>query len=157
MSVISKQSDFAIRAATLADIPQLCELLKELFTIESDFAPSQEKQLRGLELLLTPSSGSSLVLVAVQAANVLGMCSVQVVVSTAEGGSSGILEDLIVHPEHRGRGVGGSLISTAAAWCTGKGITRLQLLADKSNAPALRFYFSRGWNGTDLICLRKRL
>lgn len=157
MPEISKQGDFAIRPAALADLPRLCELLKELFAIESDFSPSREKQLRGLELLLARSAGSSLVLVAVQEAMVVGMCSVQVVVSTAEGGWAGLLEDLVVHPEHRGRGVGGSLLSAAAAWCTDKGITRIQLLADKSNAPALRFYFSRGWTGTALICLRQRL
>ena len=86
---------------------------------------------------------------------VVGMCSVQTHISTAEGGPAGIVEDVVVHRDHRGRGIGGSLLGSAMAWCTKQGITRLTLLADRDNAPALQFYFSRGWTGTGLICLRK--
>lgn len=145
-----------IRPARANDIPALCDLLADLFTIESGFAPSREKQGRGLRLLLE-NTGSSIVLVAAQEEKVLGMCSVQTVISTAEGGPAGIVEDVVVHREHRGQGIGGSLLGSALAWCTHKGITRMQLLADKDNAPALRFYFLRGWTGTGLICLRRRL
>ncbi len=151
-------SDVRIRPACSGDIPLLCDLLAELFTIESDFMPSREKQRRGLELLLDHSaSGLSIVQVALQGQKIVGMCSVQVIISTAEGGTAGIMEDLVVHREHRGRGIGGLLVESAMAWCSAKGITRLQLLADKDNAPALLFYFSRGWARTGLICLRKRL
>lgn len=146
-----------IRPALPGDIRQLCDLLADLFSLESDFAPFREKQEKGLKLLLEESTGSSVVLVAERAALVLGMCSVQTVISTAEGGPAGIVEDVVVRREHRGRGIGGSLLGAAMAWCTKQGITRMQLLADRDNAPALQFYFSRGWTGTGLICLRKRI
>ena len=147
-------TEIIIRPARSEDIPALCDLLADLFTIESDFAPDREKQEKGLRLVLEKNNGSSIVLVAVQEDEVLGMCSVQTVISTAEGGPAGIVEDVVVHREHRGQGIGGSLLGSAMAWCTNKGITRMQLLADKDNAPALQFYFSRGWTGTGLICLK---
>jgi hypothetical protein len=35
--------DLAIRPARPEDIPRMCELLAELFSIESDFTPNVEK------------------------------------------------------------------------------------------------------------------
>ncbi len=35
--------DFAVRE----DLPQMADLLAELFTLESDFCPDRDKQLRG--------------------------------------------------------------------------------------------------------------
>ncbi len=144
-----------VRPARAEDIPVLCDLLTDLFSLESDFAPDREKQAKGLRLLLEDRSGASVVLVAVHQGNVVGMCSVQAVISTSEGGAAGIVEDVVVHREHREQGIGGVLLGAAIAWCTGRGISRLQLLADRDNAPALQFYFSRGWTGTSLVCLRK--
>jgi GNAT superfamily N-acetyltransferase len=152
-----KKNAVVIRSACFQDIPSLCDLLTDLFTLESDFAPSREKQENGLRQLLQQSPRSSVVLVAELERRVLGMCSVQTIISTAEGGPAGIVEDVVVHRECRGQGIGGSLLAAAMAWCTRQGITRMQLLADKANTPAVEFYFSRGWTGTGLICLRKHL
>jgi hypothetical protein len=74
-----------IRPAGSADIPQMCDLLSELFSIESDFSPDREKQTRGLNLLLDDSSGASIVLVAEREGEITGMCSAQTMISTAEG------------------------------------------------------------------------
>jgi hypothetical protein len=41
-----------IEQATLEDLPQLTDLLVDLFTQESDFQPDRNKQMRGLRLLL---------------------------------------------------------------------------------------------------------
>lgn len=43
----------------------------------------------------------------------------------------------------------------AEAWAVKKGLRRLQLLADKTNIPALRYYKCAGWQQTNLIGLRK--
>lgn len=37
-----------------------------------------------------------------------------------------------------------------------KGLSRLQLLADRDNAEALDFYTDRDWKRTRLICLRRQ-
>jgi ribosomal protein S18 acetylase RimI-like enzyme len=86
---------------------------------------------------------------------VLGMCTVQTLISTAEGGPVGLLEDLIVATDFRNQGIGAKLLAEAVNWAECQGLKRLQLLADKNNLPALNFYQKQGWNSTQLACLRK--
>jgi GNAT superfamily N-acetyltransferase len=149
--------DILIRPARTEDLPGLCGLLDQLFLIESDFVPDAEKQARGLSLLINDPAGSSLVLAAVLGEQVIGMATVQTLVSTAEGGRVGLVEDVIVEPVFRGHGAGTRLLERIAAWGRENGITRLQLLADHENQPALDFYLSRGWTTTCLICMRKMI
>ncbi len=149
--------DFLIRQAGIDDIPQMCSLLSELFSIEIDFKPDRERQARGLIILISDTSGSSIVLVAENDDKIIGMCSVQTLVSTAEGGIVGLLEDLIVHRDYRGNAVGTKLLSGITKWCRTKNISRLQLLRDMDNIKAMDFYIDKGWMNTNLICMRKFL
>ncbi len=151
-------SDYiTIRPAQPEDISLLCDLLADLFTLESDFEPVREKQARGLGALIADPSASSIVLVAVMGKKVVGMASVQTLISTAEGGRVGLVEDVIVDRSYRRRGVGVMLLDSATAWSREQGLKRLQLLADSNNRPAVDFYKNRRWNITSLICLRKML
>ena len=149
--------DFSVRPAKEDDIPRICDLLSELFSIETDFIADREKQARGLGLLLRDKSGSSIILVAEKSKEVIGTCSVQSVISTAEGGPVGLLEDLIVQKQYRGNGVGSRLLSWICIWCMTKNISRLQLLRDWENKKALEFYDLNGWKSTSLVCMRKML
>jgi ribosomal protein S18 acetylase RimI-like enzyme len=143
-----------IRPAKPADVAQLVELLNALFTLESDFVVDADKQTRGLMLLLDTDTACVWVAEAVHAQKVVGMCSVQTLISTAEGGSVGLLEDLIVAAEFRHQGIATKLLAKAGNWAEQCGLKRLQLLADKTNQPALDFYAHHGWQSTQLICLR---
>jgi GNAT superfamily N-acetyltransferase len=145
----------ALRQATLADVDELVDLLGQLFEMESDFEVDPAKQAAGLRLLI--ESGRGCVLVAEYDRRVIAMCSVQIYISTAEGGEVGLLEDMVVSREITGCGIGRRLLSAMEAWAAQKGLTRLQLLADRHNAPALAFYDRMGWSRTQLICLRKSL
>ena len=149
--------DVLIRPAKSADIPRMCSLLSELFAIESDFSPDSQKQAKGLSLLLNERSGLSAVLVAENGDEIVGMCSVQTLISTAEGGPVGLLEDLIVRKEYRGNGIGTRLLFEIFRWCDTKNILRLQLLRDVDNEYALKFYARSGWTDTRLVCMRKML
>ena len=144
-----------IRTAKPSDIPQLVELLKVLFTIEADFDFDPEKQACGLNLLLNSDKDCILVAELLNDNKVLGMCTVQTLISTAEGGPAGLLEDLIVDADFRHQGVGAKLLAEAVNWAECRGLKRLQLLADKNNLPALDFYQKQGWQSTQLVCLRK--
>ncbi|MBI5633270.1 MAG: GNAT family N-acetyltransferase [Nitrospirae bacterium] len=148
---------FSIRPAREDDIPRICDLLTELFSIEADFTADREKQSRGLSLLLQDRSGSSVVIVAERDNEVIGVCSVQTLISTAEGGPVGLLEDLIVQKHYRGNGIGTELLAWIGRWCMAKKIRRLQLLRDSANNKALEFYVRNGWNSTSLVCMRKLL
>jgi ribosomal protein S18 acetylase RimI-like enzyme len=129
-------------------------LLRVLFTIEADFGADEAKQRRGLQLLL--EDDRACLLVAEEEFGVIGMCSGQLVISTAEGGPALLVEDVVVVESFRGRGVGRLLMEALQNWAAARNITRLQLLADRNNAPALDFYRRLGWQHTDLICLRTR-
>jgi len=142
-----------MRKARHEDVDQLVTLLRLLFSIEEDFSFDEAKQRRGLVMLLHNDRGC--ILVAEVIGRVIGMCTGQLVISTAEGGPAVVVEDMVVDPAHRRRGVGRSLMKAMAGWAGEQGATRLQLLADKNNPPALAFYERIGWQPTALICLRQ--
>jgi GNAT superfamily N-acetyltransferase len=144
-----------VRRARAEDVPALAALLAELFSLEPDFAVERARQERGLRALLERETAC--VVVAEAGGRVVGMASAQAVVSTAEGGEAALVEDVVVTEAERGRGLGSALLPALEQWCRERGIERLQLLADRENAPALAFYERRGWARTRLVALRKQI
>lgn len=144
-----------VRPAETADMPAMIELLGQLFALEVDFAFDREKQALGLGLLLASPSGH--VWVSDEDGEVLGMLTVQTLISTAEGGVVGLIEDVVVAATARGRGIGRALLETAEHWARERRMPRLQLLADRGNGSALAFYARRGWRETTLVALRRVL
>lgn len=143
-----------LRDARETDVDAMVELLQQLFAIEADFSPQPEKQRRGLTLMLARPEHAKL-LVAEIAGRVAGMLTAQVLVSTGEGERVALLEDMVVDAAHRGHGIGGALLGAMEAWATESGFPRLQLLADRENAPALEFYRRHRWSQTQLVAWRK--
>ncbi|VGO22419.1 GNAT family N-acetyltransferase [Pontiella sulfatireligans] len=144
-----------LRKASASDLPAMIELLSQLFSLEADFAPNPMKQVVGLHLLL--NRPDALVLVAEQDGAAVGMCTVQRLVSTAEGREVGLIEDVVVLAKYRGRGIGSAMLAEAERWAVEQGLSRLQLLADRCNAPALEFYRKHAWKQTQLVDLRRLL
>lgn len=136
------------------DIGEMIPLLQHLFSIEADFDFQAEKAWNGLQLLIREDK--CVVLVARLGGRVVGMGSGQQTISTAEGGPALLVEDLVVLPEHQGKGIGTALLTGLTRWAKKENIGRLQLLADRANGPALAFYRHRGWQQTALVCLRGR-
>lgn len=147
-------STLNIRPAVWADLDAMVSLLQTLFAIEEDFSPDPDRQRQGLSYLLDGCGKHRFVLVAEIAERVIAMATVQILISTAQGGAVGLVEDVVVRKECRGRGVGRQLMNTLTAWAAERGLTRLQLLADRGNQPALDFYRKIGWQTTGLIGLR---
>jgi GNAT superfamily N-acetyltransferase len=83
------------------------------------------------------------------------MVTAQTVVSTAEGGESVWVEDVVVRDGWRGKGIGRQLVGAVEQWCAGRGVTRMQLLADGGNDGAMEFYPKRGWTKTAMVAFRK--
>jgi GNAT superfamily N-acetyltransferase len=129
-------------------------LLGELFSLEADFRPDPARQRRGLALLLEDRLRRAAI-VAEAGDQVVGMVTGQLVVSTAEGAASVLVEDMVVMEGRRGAGIGRRLLDAIEGWAAARGATRLQLLADRENHPSLRFYEARGWRPTRLVCLRR--
>ena len=143
---------FWIRPASREDLRPMTRLLHELFAVETEFEIDEEKQRCGLEMLLdSPNAG---IWVADRRGRVVGMVVCQLVVSTAEGALSGWIEDLVVSSPYRKRGLGKALLKSAVQWAQEHGATRVQLLADSRNVPALIFYRKQEWLQTNMIALR---
>ncbi|OIR07748.1 mycothiol acetyltransferase [mine drainage metagenome] len=146
----------AIDFAQEDDLPQLADLIAELFTLESDFQPERDKQLRGLRRILGEPSLGRLFVLRIDG-KVAGMANALITVSTAEGGRVLLLEDVIVGKEHRGNGLGRRLVEHVLAWAQEQGMTRVTLLADRDNHAALDFYRRLGFEHSNMLVLRKPL
>jgi GNAT superfamily N-acetyltransferase len=108
-------------------------------------------------MLVNDQSGTAAVFVAETDGYVIGMASVQTLVSTAEGASVGLVEDVILDQRFRGQGVGTQLLDHLVEWSRLQNFTRLQLLVDRNNQAAVEFYLQQGWQGTSLHCMRLML
>lgn len=144
-----------IRPGRPADLAALVDLLQILFSIEADFDFDAARQRQGLAMLLAHET--AVILVAETAGQVIGMCSGQLTISTAEGGFALLVEDVVIAEPWQGRGIGRELMTALEQWAVGRKVGRLQLLADRNNATALGFYRKLGWQPTELICQRRRL
>ncbi len=145
-----------VRQARPADVGSMVDLLALLFAQEADFAPSPAKQRRAIELILArPSLGRVFVLT--QDRKVLGMASLLFTISTAEGGRAAWLEDLVVRPEQRGRGLGTRLLQSVVEWARKQGITRISLLTDADNVGARGLYMRHGFRPSAMQPMRLSL
>ena len=144
----AEASEFTVRRAQLDDLRVMARLIGELFAIESDFRADSDKQYAGLKLLYEQHDAE--ILVAKHKNTAIGMVTMQRVVSSAEGGYAGLIEDVVVREGWRGQGIGSRLIGEAAALAKRHGYLRLQLGADAANAPALSFYEKLGFCRSNL-------
>jgi ribosomal protein S18 acetylase RimI-like enzyme len=148
--------DVKIRNARQEDLDTLTALLRQLFSMEADFAVDAGRQRRGLGLMLDGCLKHRCVKVAEAEGEVVGMVTAQLLISTAEGGIVALIEDMVVDTRLRGRGIGRLLMAAIEAWSRERGASRLQLLADRTNFSGLDFYDKIGWRPTRLICLRRK-
>lgn len=145
---IHMKRGITIEQAKEEDLASMAELLSILFAIEQDFTIDYEKQLAGITKLYH-SQGKEL-LVAKYEAEVVGMVTMQRLISSAEGDYIGQVEDLVVKEAYRKMGVGSRLLNKIRAIAQSYGYKRIQLAADVDNATALHFYTRRGFHQTHL-------
>jgi GNAT superfamily N-acetyltransferase len=146
-------TELRIEPATLEDLPLMAELLADLFAHEPEFHPDQEKQIRGLRLILEqPNRGRIFVLR--NNTRIIGMINLLFTISTAEGGFVLVLEDLIVHADHRGQGNGSRLLRHAIDFAKEKQFLRITLLTHRSEERLLELYRRHGFVASDMMIMR---
>ena len=92
-----------VEPATIEDLPALTELVMDLLSSSGDFTPDQVLQERGLRLILEqPNRGR--IFVVRNKDRIFGMANLLFTISTARGGFVILLEDVVIHPDHRGQG-----------------------------------------------------
>lgn len=142
--------------ATLDDLPELAELLGVLFAQEDEFQADAELQSVGLRrILANPEAGR--VLVWREKGHVVGMANVLFTVSTALGKRVAILDDFVVHPNSRGKGIGSQLLDAAIDLCKASGCARVSLHTDNSNIDAQRLYERHGFRASTMLAMNLHL
>jgi len=145
--------DLRIEPATLEDLPLLAELLADLFSHEPDFRPDYEKQMRGLRLILEqPNRGRIFVLR--DNLRIIGMINLLFTISTAEGGFVVVLEDLVIHADHRAQGHGARLLRHAIDFAREKNFLRITLLTHRGDGSLVEFYRKHGFKQSEMVTMR---
>lgn len=142
-----------IEQGTIEDLPQLTDLLFELFAQEGDFTPDRSKQMRGLRLILEQPSRGRIFVLRHQGV-IVGMINLLFTISTAEGGFVILLEDVIIHRDCRGKGFGRKLLEHAIEYAKQKDFCRITLLTDRINDEGKRFFMSHGFAESAMIPMR---
>lgn len=145
-----------IEQATNEHIPQMADLLAVLFSEEAEFRPDREKQIRALRMIVSaPERGN--IFVATEEDEVVGMMSLLFTISTAQGAPACWLEDMVIRPEHRGKGIGTKLLSHAVAYAKSNGFTRITLLTDRTSDKSIHFYERHGFQRSEMVPMRLHL
>lgn len=153
---VQLRSDLALRieTATIEDLSAVTDLVMELMELQEDFTPNRDAQERGIQLVLEqPSRGRIFVLRNDE--RIIGMVNLLFTISTAEGGFVILMEDLVVHPEHRGQGYGTLLVNHVVEFAEKKSFRRITLLTDKLSSQSQGFFKKQGFEFSHLIPMRR--
>ncbi|HHE31339.1 MAG TPA: GNAT family N-acetyltransferase [Chlorobaculum parvum] len=145
-----------IRIAEPRDIDACVRLLHLLFSQEHEFVPDSSKQVAGLEMIIGNTSADT-VFVCESEGRIVGMVALLNLVSTALGKKVAMLEDMIVEPALRGKGIGSQLLDYACNWANENGYGRITLLTDGDNDTAHHFYETHGFSRSSMVTFRKLL
>ncbi|KZK74504.1 MAG: GCN5 family acetyltransferase [Pelodictyon luteolum] len=145
-----------IRSAAEGDIEACTRLLEILFSEETEFSPDPLRQQNGLRMIIArPDSGR--VFVAEIEREIVGMVLLLTTVSTFQGKKVALLEDMVVEPRWRRKGIGALLLDHAIEAAALEGLGRITLLTDKCNTEAQAFYRSRGFQPSTMQVFRKTI
>ena len=136
-------SSFEIRTATLADVPAILQLIRDLATYERapDDVTATEEQLRDVLFREKPAAE---VLLAFAGEAPVGFAVFFHNFSTWLGRPGLYLEDLFVKPEERGKGYGRALLVHLGKIARERGCGRMEWAVLNWNEPAIKFYRALG-------------
>jgi N-acetylglutamate synthase-like GNAT family acetyltransferase len=143
-----------VEPASIEDLPQLVALTMDLFAHSGDLRADSQVQEHGLRLILEqPARGRIFVLRSDD--TIFGMVNLLFTISTAMGGFVILMEDVIVHPVHRGHGYGSMLIEYVLDFAKKKDFKRITLLTDKISADSQHFFKKMGFEYSSMIPMRR--
>jgi GNAT superfamily N-acetyltransferase len=138
-----KTENFAIRAATVDDVPVILELIRALATYER--APNDVTATeKGLTEVLFGEKPAAEVLLAFENETAVGFAVFFHNFSTWLGRPGLYLEDLFVRTEDRGKGYGRALLIQLANIARDRGCGRMEWAVLDWNEPAIEFYRKLG-------------
>ncbi len=143
-----------VEPATLEDLPALTELVMNLLNHSGDFTADRTLQERGLQLILEQPSRGRIFVVRTND-RIFGMVNLLFTISTARGGFVILMEDVVIHPDHRGQGYGTMLVDYVADFAKKKHFKRITLLTDRISAESQEFFKKRGFDYSNMIPMRR--
>ena len=78
-------------------------------------------------------------------------------ISTAEGGMVLLMEDLVIHPDHRRRGFGGLLMQQVLDFAKKREFKRITLLTDKISQESQAFFAKHNFSYSSMIPMRLKV
>ena len=130
----------SIREARPSDIPVLVEILGHGALIDGREEPTDPRPYEAALGDIASTPGCALLVAEVDGETV-GMCQlIEFRHIQARGGRCAEIESVHVHPDWRGRGIGGQLLEEAVARAAAAGCYRVQLTSNKARTEAHRFY-----------------
>jgi ribosomal protein S18 acetylase RimI-like enzyme len=154
-----------VRPATSADLPRLGRLgallVEEFHAVDRKrFLPTRDRTPADYAAFLVRQldDPNVVVLVADVHGDVIGYAygAVEGYDYMALRGPAGVLHDLVVEPDFRGRGVGRLLLEAAVAALEARGARRIVLETAEGNEAALRLFASEGFRRTMIEMTRER-
>jgi GNAT superfamily N-acetyltransferase len=143
-----------VEPATIEDLPALTELVTNLFAYSGDFVPDRALQERGLRLILEqPNRGR--IFVVRNDDQIFGMVNLLFTISTARGGFVILMEDVVIHPDHRGQGYGSMLVDYVVDFAKKKQFKRITLLTDRISEESQEFFKKKGFDHSKMIPMRR--
>ena len=154
MSEVTDQRGVRVEPATIEDLAELVQLVEELMGQQEDFNPDRTAHQRGLALILEqPNRGRIFVLR--NDDRIFGMANLLFTISTAVGALVILLEDFVIHPNHRGQGYGSMLLDYVDNFARKKNFKRITLLTDKMGADSQNFFKKEGFDYSHMVPMRK--
>jgi GNAT superfamily N-acetyltransferase len=131
---------FAIRAAVEGDVLRLVAMYEWLFDGPGARPPTWQQRTAGARLGEAILGQTSAILVAEEGAELIGLCSAYLDLTSVRYGPRCWVEDLAVDPRKRSTGVGRALLDAAKDWARERGATHLELDTGLARVDAQRFY-----------------
>jgi GNAT superfamily N-acetyltransferase len=137
------RGDWRIRQATEPEVERLVPLYEWLFESPGHRPASwhTDRAKRALENAI--ASAEAAIFVAEDRSEILGLCSAYLDLDSVRYGRRCWVEDLVVEPARRSKGVGSALLE-ARVWAREEGATHLELDTGLDRSDAQRFYEQEG-------------
>jgi len=131
-----------VRPALRGDLPQLLALYPHLNPV--DPIPSVEVAERRLEEL--KRYRGSAVFIGLVDASTIASCTLVVIPNLTRGGQPyGLIENVVTHAHHRGRGYGKQILQAVVAAAWDADCYKVMLMTGSKNPATLAFYASAGF------------
>jgi GNAT superfamily N-acetyltransferase len=133
-----------IRKARFDDIAEVLALIPELFEPPGSKPPRYETESAREAIQRTIGGDRSDILLAIDGGRPVGMLALYVDFLMIRYGLRCWLEDFVVLPSERSKGVGKALLEAARDWARAHGCTHIQLNSFTGRKDAHRFYIANG-------------